>query len=74
MTRLNIVLVIVIIVECIFIFWGCSKKFPTVQIRPFPNQPEIVLKGEHSDNDGKIDYWQHYKNGKPFGSKIWIKR
>ena len=50
----------------------CDPTKPKVQFRPFVNQPEIVLKGYDGDCDGTLDYWQHYKYGKPFSTKIWI--
>lgn len=64
----------IFIATVIWLFSGCTcdPNKPKAAIRPFVNQPEIVLKGYDEDCSGDLDYWQHYKNGEPFARRIYI--
>lgn len=66
----------VFLVGVISLIFGCTcdPAKSKAQIRPFVNQPEIILKGYDDDCSGDIDYWQHYKYGNKFGGRIWIKK
>lgn len=83
---LRTIIVILVLICLGYLFFGCSStkvngrymkcnpKRPVAIIHPFPSQPEIILKGYDEDCDGRIDYWQHFKHGKPFARRINVKR
>ena len=55
-------------------YLNCNPGSPVVQYHPFASNKNIVLKGYDENCDHKIDYWQHYDRGEPFGRKIRVQR
>ena len=67
------VAVVMVIGMLAYLFIGCcDPNKPRAFMRPFPNQPEIVVKAYDENCDSRLDYWQHYKHGQPFGNRIYI--
>lgn len=65
---LSIIVITFILINC------CNPEKPKITIKPFYMSQNIDLKGFDTNCDGDIDYWQHYRNGKEFGSKIYTER
>jgi hypothetical protein len=55
------------------LFLGCcNPNKPVIEI-DHRTPTSLDVKGFDCDCDGDIDYWLHYKDGKPFGSKFYTK-
>lgn len=50
----------------------CDPDKPVAEINHI-NAISLDVKGFDCDCDSDIDYWLHYKDGKPFGSRFYTK-
>jgi hypothetical protein len=80
-----VIFVIAVLLSLVLLFSGCSTKVngrylncdpekAVVSYHPFRSNPNIILKGYDENCDHKIDYWQHYDRGEPFGRQIRVQR
>lgn len=67
-------LVSIIVIAYIVIYGCCDPNKPVITIKPFHRNLSIDLKGFDTNCDGDINYWQHYKNDREIGSKIYTER
>jgi len=65
--------VLLILLSLVLLNGCCDPNKPRIIIKPFHMSQNIDLKGFDTNCDGDIDYWQHYKNDREIGSKIYIK-
>ena len=60
-----------VIISILILLSGCcNPEKPVVEI-DHRSSTSLDVKGFDCDCDSDIDYWLHYKDGKPFGSKFY---